>query len=103
MSDIIQQFKDLKLTPDAIIFLVTGALAFFILLMKYGNYIDIYLLLVSFILGSYRVNCMILGNCNIYARIITIITISLAFIFIYTLPSTKPDPIQILSMSMADQ
>ena len=84
------QIGSLELTPDAFLFLISGLLLGLVLLMKYGSSMDIYLLLTGYIIGTYRVNCMITGNCNTFARFTAVASFILTGLIIMNLPKEKP-------------
>jgi hypothetical protein len=68
------------MTTDAFSILVSGLLLISVLIFTYGFNPIFLMLFASYIVSAYKVNCMIVGSCNLYAKIISIAT-SIAVIF----------------------
>jgi hypothetical protein len=62
----------MKITFDALLLFLSGILLILYYIFSNGYNHNLIIILIGFILASYRVNCMIIGNCYIYARIISL-------------------------------
>ena len=65
---------DIIMTTDAFSILSSGFLLISVLIMTYGFKSMFLLLALSYIALAYRVNCMIVGSCYLYASIISVLT-----------------------------
>jgi hypothetical protein len=65
---------DISMTVDAYSVIISGLLLVLILIYKYGLYPIFLLLFLSYILTAYKINCMIIGSCHFYAKLISITT-----------------------------
>jgi hypothetical protein len=74
MNNNLIKLGSLELTPDAFLVLVAGLVLFFVLLMNYGNNLIFYYILLNYIIGAYKINCMIEGNCNLFGRLSAVFT-----------------------------
>lgn len=72
-----------KITPDAFSILASGLLLIVVLFFNFG-FKPIFLLFgLTYAISAYKVNCMIVGSCNFYAKFISIMTmIGVIFIII---------------------
>ena len=72
---------DITMTTDAFSILISGLLLVLILIFTYGFNLMFLLLILTYTISAYKVNCMIVGSCNMYAKLISITT-SIVVIFI---------------------
>ena len=68
-------FMDVLMTTDAFFIIISGLLLVLVLVYKYGLNIMFILLMFSYIVTAYQVNCMIIGSCHFYAKLISITTL----------------------------
>jgi hypothetical protein len=67
-------FKGISMTTDAFTIIISGLLLVFILIYNYGFNPLFLIVFLSYIVSAYKVNCMIVGSCHLYAKIISIST-----------------------------
>lgn len=71
----------ITMTTDAFSILVSGLILLLVLISTYGFNPLFLVLILSYGISAYKVNCMIVGSCDIYAKLISIAT-SIAVVFI---------------------
>ena len=75
------KFMGISMTTDAFSIVISGLLLGLILMYNYGFNPMFLVLVLSYIVSAYKVNCMIVGSCNLYAKLISMTT-SIVVIFI---------------------
>ena len=87
-SDIIN-FGSFEMTVDAFLYLLSGLILYITLILNYGFTWEYFGLLLVYLIGSYKVNCMITGKCYYYARYVAISSFIITGLIIFTLPNYK--------------
>ena len=78
-----------EITVDAFLYLISGLLLYIILILNYGITWEYFGMLLVYLIGSYKVNCMIVGKCNYYAKSVAIMSVIATGLIILTLPNNK--------------
>ena len=76
----------ITMTKEAQLIIISGFILIFTLLIYYGLKPVFLLILLSYLLSAYKVNCMQVGNCNIFAKFIALATFfSVCYIIFFSL------------------
>lgn len=82
-------FMNICMTTDAFSIIISGLLLVLVLIYNYGLNPKFLLLILVYIISAYKVNCMIIGSCNFFAKIISISTMITVFLIIMDNKSLK--------------
>jgi hypothetical protein len=83
------KIMDIYMTTDAFSIIMSGLLLVLVLIYNYGLNPKFLLLILAYIISAYKVNCMIIGSCNFYAKLISISTSITVFLIIMDNKSLK--------------
>lgn len=89
MDNDIINFGSFEMTVDAFLYLLSGLILYSTLILNYGFTWEYFGLLLVYLIGSYKVNCMITGKCYYYARYVAISSFVMTGLIILTLPKHK--------------
>jgi hypothetical membrane protein len=76
------KFMGINMTTDAFSIIISGLLLVLVLIYNYGVNPKFLLLILSYIISAYKVNCMIVGSCHFYAKVISITTLIIVIFII---------------------
>jgi hypothetical protein len=78
------KFGNIIMTREAQLILISGIVLTIILFIYYGFEPIFLLILLNYIILAYKVNCMQVGSCNLFAKIISLGTfIGVCYIIFY--------------------
>lgn len=77
------KISSITMTREALLVVISGCVLAASLIINYGMKPLYLLVLVGYLMSAYRINCMEVGSCTTYARIISIMTfISVVYVII---------------------
>jgi hypothetical protein len=68
------KISSITMTRDALLVIISGCVLSTSLIINYGIKPFYLLILIGYLMSAYRINCMEVGSCTTYARIISIMT-----------------------------
>ncbi len=78
------RFGTFEMTREALIVIFSGLVLFTILTFEYGFNFGFVLIFIGYLISAYKVNCMQVGHCYIFAKFIALVTfISVFYIIFY--------------------
>jgi hypothetical protein len=64
-----------QITREAQIILFAGFVLVSVLIIHHGFNIGFLIILLGYLISAYKVNCMQIGDCNIFAKLIALFTL----------------------------
>ena len=77
------KYDTFLISREAQIILFSGLVLVSVLIIHYGFNLGFLIILLGYLISAYKVNCMQLGDCNIFAKIIALSTLVGVFYILF--------------------